>query len=344
MDRSTDVRPAHFRASTELSSSERRADLLCLWGRRGPYARVPVGLYAVGGADEDSPVLLTSNYRLSFDTLRTSLRDCSCWILVIDTAGLDVGSAAAAGRFATADIERGVKAARLDGLVRHRTLILPGRAASAVEPELLAVHAGFTVAVGPMRSRDISAFLAANGALSSAMTEEPFPVDERLAAIPRHLARSLQWWVAFAFVAILYAGLGPEGVNLSRALAGCPPFLLLGLGSVIAGSVIAPLLPRVSILRPFSLRGILAGIATTAMLLEAAGLARAMDVPLRAACWLFFPTASGLLSFLFAAAEPLRAGTRRSGEKRFMIPFVIVAFALAAAGFFAAWRMAWSPA
>jgi hypothetical protein len=290
---------------------------------------------------EGSPVLLTTNCRLSFDSVRTALSDCDCWILVIDTGGLDVGSAAAAGRFAAPDIERGIHAARLDQVVNHRVLVMPGRAARSADPKQLAAHGGFTLKEGPRRARDIAAFIAEGYALAPGMMEERFGIGERVALIPGQLFRSLQWWMVFAFAAIIYAGLGPEGVNLGRALAGCLPFLILGAASVVAGSILAPLLPVAPPLRSFFLRGLLAGAAATGALLYAANLGRAFDTFLAAGCWLFFPTASGLLSHVFASAAPQGSPVGSPRQRRGVLVVAVVILCLAAVAFALAKSALW---
>ena len=54
--------------------------------RRDDY-RVRPGLYALGAPGDDSPVLVTANYKLTLDVLRSSLRPADAWLLVVDTAG-----------------------------------------------------------------------------------------------------------------------------------------------------------------------------------------------------------------------------------------------------------------
>ncbi|NQT19916.1 MAG: acetyl-CoA synthase subunit gamma, partial [Planctomycetes bacterium] len=60
------------------------------------YAIGP-GLYAVGSPAPESPVLVSANYKLSFDHLRRGLRGLDAWIMVLDTAGINVWCAAGKG-------------------------------------------------------------------------------------------------------------------------------------------------------------------------------------------------------------------------------------------------------
>ncbi|HQL32652.1 MAG TPA: hypothetical protein PK969_05305, partial [Treponemataceae bacterium] len=57
-------------------------------------ASVTPGLYFIGSPGAASPVLVSANYRLSFDALRKELSGIDAWILVVDTRGVNVWCAA----------------------------------------------------------------------------------------------------------------------------------------------------------------------------------------------------------------------------------------------------------
>lgn len=63
------------------------------------------GLYALGNPDESSPVLVTANYKLTFDRLRQSLPKLDAWVLVLDTKGINVWCAAGKGTFGTGEVK-----------------------------------------------------------------------------------------------------------------------------------------------------------------------------------------------------------------------------------------------
>ncbi|MDH3284405.1 MAG: hypothetical protein OEQ13_06655, partial [Acidobacteriota bacterium] len=65
---------------------------------RGRY-RVEPGLYRIGRPGPTSPVLVTANYKLTFDALRSELDGVDAWILVLETRGVNVWCAAAKGTF-----------------------------------------------------------------------------------------------------------------------------------------------------------------------------------------------------------------------------------------------------
>ena len=76
--------------TSELTFANRLIHFLARLGiNRGKY-RVNPGLYALGHPTADSPVFVTANYALSFDALRTSLANVDCYILVLDTKGINV--------------------------------------------------------------------------------------------------------------------------------------------------------------------------------------------------------------------------------------------------------------
>ena len=66
--------------------------------------RVDPGLYSLGNPDSSSPVFVSANYRLSFNALRGSLKNSNCWILVLDTKGINVWCAAGKGTFGTEEL------------------------------------------------------------------------------------------------------------------------------------------------------------------------------------------------------------------------------------------------
>ena len=76
--------------TSELTFANRLIHFLARLGiNRGKY-RVNPGLYALGHPAADSPVFVTANYALSFDALRTSLAKVDCYILVLETKGINV--------------------------------------------------------------------------------------------------------------------------------------------------------------------------------------------------------------------------------------------------------------
>jgi hypothetical protein len=327
------VPPGYFRVTSAWTREDRRGAARCRLGRFRMRWRVEPGLYALARPDADSPVLVTANYRLTFDILRRDLRGTPCWILVLDTAGINAWCAAGAGTFSTEELVLRLGKTRLGEVVSHRTVIVPQLGASGVSAALVEKHAGFTVRFGPVRSADLPAYLAGGGKATPAMRVVRFDTRDRLVLAPMEIGQSLMRYPAFAFAALIYAGLGAGGVALGRAFAAGWPLLALGLGSILAGSFLHPLLLPVTPLRSFSLRGWLIGATVNGALLHAAGLAAGMDVFRLAACWLFFPAAGAYMALQFTGATPFTSPSGVRRELRWFVPVAIAAAALAAAAF-----------
>jgi len=126
--------------------------------------RVPVavesGLYAIGNPNGDAPVLVTTNFMLTFYTVKTDLESAGvdCYLLVIDTGGICVGASVASGRFNANAVKEAMEKFKVAEKVKHRKLIIPGLASrlkGAIEDAT-----GWEVLVGPIDSSAIKDWLA----------------------------------------------------------------------------------------------------------------------------------------------------------------------------------------
>jgi acetyl-CoA decarbonylase/synthase complex subunit gamma len=120
---------------------------------------VEAGVNTYGEPDEMSPVLLTTNFALTFYTVASDIESAklNCYLVVVDSEGMSVESAVA-GRKVTADtIAETLEEYKLADLVKHRHLVIPGRSArlSGEIQELT----GWKVSVGPMDSSGIAKYL-----------------------------------------------------------------------------------------------------------------------------------------------------------------------------------------
>ncbi len=78
------------RVKTKLERTDYLGTLTARLDIRRNHYKVAPGLYCVGNPGQNSPVLLTANYKLSFDMLRRELTSLDAWILVIDTRAINV--------------------------------------------------------------------------------------------------------------------------------------------------------------------------------------------------------------------------------------------------------------
>jgi acetyl-CoA decarbonylase/synthase, CODH/ACS complex subunit gamma len=118
------------------------------------------GIYEIGGPNEYSPVLITSNFSLTYFIVSGEIENSKmpAYLLVKDTEGLSVMTAWAAGKFVADAIAPFVKKCGIADRVKHRKLIIPGYAASEsgdLEEEL----PGWKIDVGPREAAHIPAYL-----------------------------------------------------------------------------------------------------------------------------------------------------------------------------------------
>jgi acetyl-CoA decarbonylase/synthase complex subunit gamma len=122
-------------------------------------------LYTFGKPERTSPVMLTTNYALTYFTVESDIKKfgTDCYLIVADTEGISVESAVA-GRYLTAEsIAEAVKKSGVAEKVDHKYLIIPGMAArlsGETEDELNNVGlSGWRVMVGPRDSSGIAKLL-----------------------------------------------------------------------------------------------------------------------------------------------------------------------------------------
>jgi acetyl-CoA decarbonylase/synthase complex subunit gamma len=118
------------------------------------------GIYEIGKPDENSPVLITSNFSLTYFIVSGEIETSRVpsYLLVKDTEGLSVMTAWAAGKFVSDALAPFIKKSGIADKVKHRKLIIPGYAAAesgGLEEEL----EGWEIQVGPREGSHIPAYL-----------------------------------------------------------------------------------------------------------------------------------------------------------------------------------------
>ncbi len=280
--------------------------------RRNNYRVVP-GLYAVGTPDSRSDVLVTANYKLSFDTVRKHLRGLSVWLLVLDTKGINVWCAAGKGTFGTEELLRQIRATALGDIVSHRRLVLPQLGAAGVAAHLVRQKSGFTVLYGPVRAADIRAFIRAHYKASTEMRRVKFGLYDRLALVPNDIAHDMRYLLPVLAAAFIISGASKIGFLFQQALdRGLPVMMNIVLG-YSAGIVLTPMLLPYIPTRAFASKGYIVG-GLLSLLLFAAGTigTTVFDV----FGWFFF--ISGASSFLAMNFTGASTYTSLSGVKKEM--------------------------
>jgi len=215
--------------------------------------KINPGLYAVGAPDSTSTVLVTANYKLTFDALRKELDGLNTWLMVLDTKGVNVWCAAGKGTFGTKELVNRISKTRLSGIVSHKTLILPQLGAPGISAHEVSKQSGFKVVYGPIRAADIKEFLEAGMKAKEEMREVKFNIIDRVVLTPIEFISTFK--IAMLVFGIMFLvnliAVNPFGVTDFYAL----------MGALIIGTVITPvLLPWIHV-RAFAAKGWIMGLA-----------------------------------------------------------------------------------
>ncbi len=166
------------------------------------------GLYALGNPDSKSPVLVTANYKMSFDYLRRELSGRNVWILVLDTKGINVWCAAGKGTFGTEELIKRIASGRLKEIVSHRQLILPQLGAPGVAAHTVKKISGFKVFYGPVRAEDLPVYLDSGMKVTPEMRIMTFPLKDRAVLIPIEFVAAAKPFLIIAPVLYILGGIG----------------------------------------------------------------------------------------------------------------------------------------
>lgn len=117
-------------------------------------------IYPVNGPDENSPVLVTCNFSLTYFIVSGEIEGSKVpsWLLIKDTEGLSVLTAWAAGKFGADLIAQFLKKSGIEDKVKHRELIIPGYLAT-IKGELEEELPQWTITIGPREAGHLPAYL-----------------------------------------------------------------------------------------------------------------------------------------------------------------------------------------
>ena len=175
-----EIQKAMKEATISATLMNKYADILILHGtniwelipiltlRQGLYTdprkpqAVDAGLYEFGSVDENSPVIMTTNFALTYYTVEGDLKsgNANCYLLVLDTEGRAVDVSLAGNQLNGESVADLIKESRIEDKIKTRTIIIPGLAAPVsgeIEDET-----GWEVVVGPRDSSAVPDFLTEN--------------------------------------------------------------------------------------------------------------------------------------------------------------------------------------
>jgi len=271
-------------------------------------------------------VLVTANYKLTFDALRKELTGNSLWILVVDTRGINVWCAAGKKTFSAEEIAFQVKAAKLDQVVEHRQLILPQLAASGVAAHHLKKLCGFSGRFGPITAAALPAFLR-NKKADETMRAVTFSMGQRAVLIPLELCMLWKKLLAVSILLYILSGISPEIFSLTLAIKRGNLLFFATLTAIFSGAVLTPLLLPWLIFRQFWLKGMtIGGLAALLFLFLSYPAANGVET---AALFLWICGGSAFLAMNFTGSTPFTSLSGVEKEMRRGLPVQMAMVTLA---------------
>jgi hypothetical protein len=302
--------------STKLQFKDRLGAWKVRWGIGRMNYKINPGLYAVGKPDRTSPVLVSANYKLTFDMLRKELSGLDCWILILDTKGINVWCAAGKGTFGTDELVNRIKKTGLSEIVSHRKLILPQLGAPGVSAHEVTKQTGFSVVYGPVRARDIKAFLDSGLKATEEMRTVKFTMWDRLVLTPIELisaAKSSLMVFGIMFLLNLFIA-RPFGLSDFIAYA----------GAVITGTFVTPVLLPMIPGRAFALKGWLMGLLWTLGFIWYSGWFVPGFLLLAIGYLLVLPSLSAYLAMNFTGSSTYTSFSGVIKEMKIAVPLIAI--------------------
>ncbi len=315
------------RVSSNLKARDHLGAIKARFGVGRMHYTVDPGLYALGQPHENSPVLVSANYKMSFDSLRGALPGRDAWILVLDTKGINVWCAAGKGTFGTGELLRRIETSGLKGIVRHRDLIVPQLGAPGVAAHLIRQHSGFKVHYGPVSAADLPSYLDAGMKATPAMRTKTFTISERVVLIPIELMAALKTSLLVIPVMFLISGIGGRDGFMVNLLSDGVFSVMAVFGAIIAGAILNPILLPYLPGRAFSIKGFTMGSFTAFVLLYLGGYSpQHLRDMLWAVAWLLMVSAvSAYLAMNFTGASTYTSLSGVKKEMRWALPLEMTA-------------------
>lgn len=307
--------------SAELTFQDILGSWKARWGINRMHYIVDPGLYKVGQPDVDSPVLVTANYKMSFDALRKELAGISAWILVLDTKGINVWCAAGKGTFGTEELIKRIAAAGLSGIVDHRTLILPQLGAVGVSAHAVQRRSGFKVVYGPVRAEDLPVFLNNGMHADKEMRTVRFNFLDRAVLTPIEIVNSIKpsLMIFGAMFLLNLIGLSRfTGTDVSSYI-----------GAILFGCVLTPILLPWIPGRAFSLKGWLLGMLWAITVVVFNGFFKGIDYGTLTsiAYFLILPAISAFMAMNFTGCSTYTSYSGVIKEMKIAIPMISISIA-----------------
>jgi hypothetical protein len=294
------------------------------------HYKISPGLYGVGNPGNHSPVLVTANYKLTFDTLRKELKGIDAWLLVLDTRGINVWCAAGKGTFSTEELVNRVRLAGLEKVVNHRELVVPQLGATGVAGYRVKKSCGFKIIWGPIKAEDIRAFLENEKKATEAMRKITFTIGERLVLIPVEISELFKPTLWAMILAFIISGIGSDFFSFSAAWHRGTIIFMAYVAGILSGAIAVPVFLPWLPGKAFSFKGIwtgvMAGLFMLLFFLEPEGTLEIFSI------MLISMTVSSFFAMNFTGATPFTSPSGVEKEMRKAIPIqaatMLIAIAL----------------
>jgi len=251
---------------------------------------------------------VTANYTLSFDSLRSVLSGKDCFILVLDTKGINVWCAAGKGTFGSDELVHQIEKTKLHEIVANRKLILPQLGAPGVAAHEVKQRSGFNIEFGPIRAKDLLEYLKTHKTTLE-MRQVKFNFIDRLILIPVEL---IHFMIPILIIALLLYLVGDFLFAAGAAVA------------ILAGVVLFPILlpwiptPNFST-KGFVLGGVVAIVFSVLLMFNNQELKLWQHVVNVFALLLLLPPITAFLTLNFTGSTTF---TSRSGVKREIFTYI----------------------
>jgi len=286
---------------------------------------VPPGLYAMGAPDSTSPVVVTANYKMTYDLVRKALKGRNLWLLVLETYGINVWCAAGKGTFGTGELVHRIKKCDLSDVVAHRELLLPIMGAAGVKGVEVKARTGFNCRFATLRIDDLPGYLDAGMQATAGMRELTFSLNERLVLTPVEIVSSLQsglYLLPVIFIAAATAG----GFNLTNGLNA----MLVCLAAILSGAFVSPLLLPWLPTKSFAAKGAITGLLVAAALIILLQLSGAAPVT-ALLCGVTAVSSFVMLNFTGSTPYTSRSGVKYEMRRALPLQGITLLVALVAA-------------
>ncbi len=313
--------------SAQLQSRDHWGTVRARFGVGRMDYMVDPGLYALGNPDNNSPVLVTANYKMSFDYLRRELSHRNAWILVLDTKGINVWCAAGKGTFGTEELIKRIEFSSLKNIVSHRKLILPQLGAPGVAGHTVKKISEFKVYYGPVRAEDLPAYLDSGWKTTPAMRIMTFPLIDRAVLIPIELVAAVKPFLIIAPILFILSGIGGPAEFWTNTINYGLFAVLALLAAIVSGVVLHPLLLPILPGRAFSTKGFSIGFVVAFILLYLRDVnLQIWSGRIEALAWLLIiPAVSAFLAMNFTGASTYTSLSGVKKEMRWALPAQISA-------------------